>query len=189
MRSKWTGSTATTQAQAAARTDLIETARLVGEPVSGTHHGELGRLLGDPRVGRTLGGTKTAEQVVEWIAAEELQRTTHGFGQWVWRRRSSGEFVGRGGLRRTELDGVLETEVAWAVVPEHWGRGYATEMAQASVAHAFSELDLADVVAFTLPDNGASRRVMEKAAFEYEKEILHAGLPHVLYRRRREARG
>ncbi len=35
----------------------------------------------------------------------------------------------------------------------------------------------------TLPDNLASRRVMGKAGFAYEREIEHAGLPHVLYRR------
>jgi hypothetical protein len=29
--------------------------------------------------------------------------------------------------------------------------------------------------------------VMEKAGFEYERDIVHAGLPHVLYRRRRAA--
>ena len=42
--------------------------------------------------------------------------------------------------------------------------------------------DWRDLIAFTLPDNLASRRVMEKAGFAYEREILHAGLPHVLYR-------
>ena len=39
--------------------------------------------------------------------------------------------------------------------------------------------------AFTLPDNIASRRVMEKAGFSYERDILRVGLAHVLYRLRR----
>jgi RimJ/RimL family protein N-acetyltransferase len=37
-------------------------------------------------------------------------------------------------------------------------------------------------VSFTLPHNAASRRVMEKAGLTYERDITHAGLPHVLYR-------
>ena len=41
-----------------------------------------------------------------------------------------------------------------------------------------------EIVAFTRPDNVASRRVMEKADFVYERDVLHVGLPHVLYRRR-----
>jgi RimJ/RimL family protein N-acetyltransferase len=31
-------------------------------------------------------------------------------------------------------------------------------------------------------ENRASRRVMEKLGFEYEREVVHANLPHVLYR-------
>jgi RimJ/RimL family protein N-acetyltransferase len=38
------------------------------------------------------------------------------------------------------------------------------------------------VVCFTLTTNRASQRVMEKAGFEYERDIVHAGLPHVFYR-------
>jgi ribosomal-protein-alanine N-acetyltransferase len=38
------------------------------------------------------------------------------------------------------------------------------------------------VVAFTLPTNWASRRVMEKVGFTFERDIVHAGLRHVLYR-------
>jgi RimJ/RimL family protein N-acetyltransferase len=106
----------------------------------------------------------------------------------VWRLRESGEFAGRGGLRHTEIEGVLETEVAWAVVPELWGRGLGTEIGRAAVDHAFARLGLPDVVAFTLPDNLPSRRVMEKLGFALEREISHAGLPHVLYRVRPEER-
>ena len=40
------------------------------------------------------------------------------------------------------------------------------------------------MIAITLPDNVASRRVMEKTGFVYEREIRHVGLAHVLYRRR-----
>ena len=49
-------------------------------------------------------------------------------------------------------------------------------------AVAFDDLGLGEIVAFTLPTNIASRRVMEKSGFAYEREIVHAGLPHVLYR-------
>ena len=136
-------------------------------------------------MGRTLGGTKSEAEVVDWIAQEELHRTAHGYGQWAWRLRESGQFAGRGGLRRTEIEGVLETEVAWAVVPELWGRGLGTEIGRAAVEHAFARLGLPDVVAFTLSGQRASRRAMEKLGFEFEREISYAGLPHVLYRLRR----
>jgi RimJ/RimL family protein N-acetyltransferase len=94
--------------------------------------------------------------------------------------------IGRGGLQWTtyvrDLD---EVEVGWSVIPERWRQGLATELALASIDVAFGPLDLDQVVAFTLPDNVASRRVMEKAGFSYDRDILHVGLSHVLYRVRR----
>ena len=175
-------STTTTPAPAAA--DRIETARLAGEPLCARHDDELCRLLGDPRVGATLGGMKTPGQVRARIAQHEDHWRRHGFGQWLWRLRADGAFAARGGLQRTEVDGTWETEVGWAVVPELWRRGYATELGAAAIAHAFEALGLDELVAFTLPDNVASRRVMEKLGFEYEKDFDHAGLRHVLYRLR-----
>jgi ribosomal-protein-alanine N-acetyltransferase len=75
-----------------------------------------------------------------------------------------------------------EVEIAWAVAPERWGQGYATELGAAAVRVAFADLGLASVVAYTTPGNRASLRVMEKLGFEYEREVVHANLPHVLYR-------
>ncbi len=58
-----------------------------------------------------------------------------------------------------------------------------TELAHASVDAAFGELALDRLVAFTLPHNIASRRVMEKSGLGYECDIVHAQMPHVLYAR------
>jgi RimJ/RimL family protein N-acetyltransferase len=68
-------------------------------------------------------------------------------------------------------------------MPAYWGQGYATELGAAAVELAFGPLGLDSVVAYTLPHNLASRRVMDKLGFSYEREIVYADLPHVLYRR------
>ena len=88
-------------------------------------------------------------------------------------------------MRRVEIGGSEEAEVGYAIVAERWGEGLATEIAQASVEVGFEQLGLADLVAFTLPTNLASRRVMEKVGFVYERDVEYWALPHVLYRRRR----
>jgi len=54
-------------------------------------------------------------------------------------------------------------------------------MAQAILKLAFERLDLTNIFCFTLPTNRASRRVMEKVGFDYEREVTHAGSQHVLY--------
>lgn len=62
------------------------------------------------------------------------------------------------------------------------GRGYATEMAHAVADHAFTALGLGDLVAFTKTDNVASRRVMEKVGFRYERGFVEDEERYVLYR-------
>ncbi len=94
-----------------------------------------------------------------------------------------GAFAGRAGLNTTHVAGEPVVELAWAIVGPARGRGLAGRAAVAAVAAA-RELELEEVVSFTLPDNLASRRVMEKAGLAFDRDITHAGLPHVLYRLR-----
>ncbi|MBN8867605.1 MAG: GNAT family N-acetyltransferase [Solirubrobacterales bacterium] len=103
----------------------------------------------------------------------------HGFGPWAVRERE-GEFVGRGGLAWTTVEGRRAIELPWAVMPALQHRGYATEMARAAVETA-RELGLDRLISLTLPANVASRRTMEKAGLSYAGEVQHVGLTHVLY--------
>jgi ribosomal-protein-alanine N-acetyltransferase len=168
---------------------LLCTDRLRCEALSRAHADELAPLLNDPRVAATLsvdgrppawGGTP------EQLSRCEEHWRAHGFGLWLLRDRGSGATVGRGGLQHTRATGEDEVEVAWAIVPERWREGLATELALACVKLAFDRLDLDSVVAYTRPDNIASRRVMEKSGLRYEREFTDPhGTDQVLYRRAR----
>ena len=160
------------------------TARLRAEPVGPQHQDVLAALAGDPRVGATLGGARTPEQVAGDVERHADHWKREGFGYWAWFERVTGAFVARGGLGRTPAAGdPTDVEVGWVVVPERWGEGFATELGAASLDVAFGPLALPEVIAFTLPRNRASRRVMEKLGFAYDREIPWAGELHVLYRR------
>ena len=80
------------------------------------------------------------------------------------------------------LHGRPEVEINYALMPTFWGKGLATEIATANVELS-ARLGMRSLVAFTLPGNHGSRRVMEKLGFGYERDILYTGIPHVLYRR------
>lgn len=130
----------------------------------------------------TLGGVKNAEQTREWLVdqAESWQRD--GFGYWLLRDRVTADMVGHGGLRRTLVEDVEEVEIGYGIVPASWGRGLATELTCACVTIGFEQLRLPSIVAFTMTTNFASQRVMQKAGLIYERDIVRADLPHVLYR-------
>lgn len=158
------------------------------ERIRPQHAEELEPLSLDPRVWRTLQyptePPPTPAAVRRTAERKHAHWESHGFGQWLLRDRSDGLTVGRGGLQYTEATGQWEIEIGWAVLPARWGRGFATELAQASIEAAFESLGLDHVIAYTQPDNLASRRVMEKAGLLYEGDFTHAEMPHVLYRLR-----
>lgn len=168
--------------------ELVRTSRMTLERLQLEHGDELCRLLLDPAVVRTtwpFPDPPTREDILHRNVEKVEHWDRNGFGLWLARDRFTGEMVGRGGLQYTYAPGLNAVELAWAIVPERWGEGLATELAQAALDAAFGPMDLLDVIALTMPDNIASRRVMEKTGFRYEADIEQAGVPHVLYRRRR----
>jgi len=116
-----------------------------------------------------------AEQL---LAADVRHWQRRSFGPWVFFESRSGLFVGRGGLRATTLTGRPCVELLYAVRPDRWGRGYATEISALALARA-RELGLTEVVGLAALSNRASRRVLEKTGMRFDADtVQHAGLAH-----------
>lgn len=118
----------------------------------------------------------------------------HGFGMFAAEVRDSGEFIGFIGLDPMDfaIPGVPQpaVEIGWRLARAYWGKGFATEGAQALVHFAFSALHLEEIVSITVPANIRSRRVMEKIGMTHVPQLdfdhprIAAGHPlrrHVLY--------
>jgi RimJ/RimL family protein N-acetyltransferase len=164
--------------------DTFATPRLAAARLGESHFAELDCMHSDERVMATLGGVRAAEQTRAMLEHEVAHWERHGFGLWIFRDRASGEFAGRAGLRHVAVEGVDEVELAYALMAPYWNRGLATEMGTAILALGFDRLGLDDIVCFTMTTNHASRRVMEKLGFRYERDFERAGLPHRLHRLR-----
>ena len=91
----------------------------------------------------------------------------HGFTMWTVVERGSGTIVGACGFALVEGIGP-EIELAYHFGADHWNQGFATEAAAACLDYAFEELGLERVIAMTVPENFASRRVLEKIGMTYE---------------------
>jgi ribosomal-protein-alanine N-acetyltransferase len=140
------------------------------------------RLLdGNPVVTATLGGSRTDDETEAYVAAQASHWAEHGFGWWTVFDRETDEFVGRGGLRRIVLEGSDEVEVGYALIPQCWGMGLATELATVAVSLGADVLGLERIIGVTLPTNHASPRVLEKAGLTYEGMTEYHDLPHRLY--------
>jgi RimJ/RimL family protein N-acetyltransferase len=135
----------------------------------------------NPDVMATLGGVRSTAETEAFIEDTIRHWTEHGFGLWAVHGLGSRGFMGRGGLRHVVVAGRADVEVAYALLPQFWGQGFATELARESVRVAFSELRLSEVVGFTQVTNDRSRNVLENAGLRFEREFVHAGFPHVLF--------
>lgn len=164
----------------------IYTDRLVAERFRLDHYDLLCRLHQDPVVMATLGGVRSDETTRQFLAENVTHWETHGFGLWILRDRASGDFAGRGGLKWIEVGGAMEIELGYTFLQPYWGRGLATEIAQASVDVGFGQLGLENLVCFTLTTNYASQRVMQKVGFNFEREIVHKGEATLLSRMTRD---
>lgn len=122
---------------------------------------------------------------------DELARQP--FGIWAVEIPGVAPFAGFVGLTvpritQPDLPGV---EIAWRLAAEYWHQGYATEAAQAVLAHGFETVGLPAIGAYTTEGNTASRAVMQRLGLHYlpEADFDHPLLPeghrlrrHVLYR-------
>jgi [ribosomal protein S5]-alanine N-acetyltransferase len=152
-------------------------------------HGQLYEdLFAHPAVAAALWpdeppGPGRSRRAADVLAADIAHWHEHSFGPWVFFEIATGMFVGRGGLRSSTIAGRECVEVLYAVRPDAWGRGYATDMAVLALEHAH-RLRLAEVVGLTATSNVASRRVLEKAGMRLGERLQHAGLPHLVGRMR-----
>jgi len=158
------------------------THRLVAERLRFKHLNELYRMHQDQQVMAALGGVRSDEETRLFILNNLNHWQRYGFGLWVFRDKINNQFVGRAGLRNTNVEGNDEVELAYALIAKFWAKGLATEMGEEILKIGFELLKLPEIVCFTLTTNKASQRVMEKLGFQYEREIIHAGLPHLFYR-------
>ncbi len=95
--------------------------------------------------------------------------------------KNGGEFIGTCGMEPVEVDGASEVELGYRLCLKHWGNGYAEEAAAGVLRYGFVDLAMEKIIAFALPQNRPSVRILEKLGFQYQREFLHAGIPHRLY--------
>ncbi len=166
---------------------IIETARLQMRPCAAADAAPLHALWTQPDVRRYLWDDLVIARTTadEAVARSEADFAAHGFGHWMVRRRETDALVGGCGLRGMNDTG--DVELLYALAPESWGQGYATEAARAVLAYAFTDLAYARVYGRTDTPNLASQRVLQRLGMTCEGETLHNDLPTTVYVLTRDA--
>ena len=121
-------------------------------------------LQADLEVRRFFERPMTLEEGLEDGRRHAHEFDRNGFDLWVVERPGEAPFIGVAGVRRIPHPMPFEPliDVGWLLLPAFWGRGYATEAAQAALHDAFTRADLEEIVAYTSRLNEPSQRVMER---------------------------
>jgi RimJ/RimL family protein N-acetyltransferase len=142
---------------------MVETRRLVLRQPTRDDAAELARLANDSRIAENVANLPnpyTLADALAFIDNTEVGPLRVNFGIYS---KDDG-FVGTIGLMPGEGERVT---LGYWVGEAYWGRGYATEAAQAMVDLAFERLDAPFVAASARVTNSASRRVLEKTGFQW----------------------
>ena len=126
---------------------------------------ELARLL-SARVPASWPPELMADHLEGFARRIEADAALEGWLPWYWLTRDDPTLIGNGGFGAPPAeDG--SGKFGYALVPEHQGRGYATEAVAALLEWAFSHAALTRVVADTYPELSRSIRVLQKNGFRY----------------------
>ena len=129
-------------------------------------------LWGNPEVTRTFGGPFSEAQIHERLAREIANQLAYKLQYWPVFLLENEDFAGCCGLRPYKQGNQI-FELGFHFCPRYWGKGFATEAAQAVISYAFGPLGLKGLFAGHHPQNATSARVLQKLGFRHTHDELY----------------
>ncbi|GAA4353047.1 GNAT family N-acetyltransferase [Kangiella taiwanensis] len=128
-------------------------------------------MMADPDITRYLMSGEPMSRHDAWrsIATMAGHWVLHGHGQWAIEEKESGDFVGRCGI--IEPEGWPDKEVGWVLHKRAWGKGYASEAAEAALGYAFGRMKLTRMISLIQPGNDKSVAVAERVGETFDERI------------------
>lgn len=159
----------------------LRTPRLLLRPWDSADANRLFEILQEPGIFRYFPRTDTPPRpwVDKYIAHHLRHWQERGYGHWAVVKREDNLVLGWTGLEYLpELD---QTEVAYLLSRQVWGRGYATESARTALEFGFGTCNLPAIIGLVHPENAASIRVLEKCGLLFTNRLTLWGLEMLRY--------
>lgn len=138
----------------------LETERLILRGWRPDDFDALAAIHGDPEVMIFLGGVQDRNEAWRSLSSLAGHWALRGYGKWAVERKSDGAMMGRVGLINPE--GWPGIEVGWTLGRQYWGKGYATEAAQAAMNYAFLTHPIERLISCIDANNIASQEVARR---------------------------
>jgi ribosomal-protein-alanine N-acetyltransferase len=120
---------------------------------------EVIRYVGDP----ACADLNAARAVLQNIILPQYRK--YKLGRWAAELKDTGECIGWCGIKKLEDSG--EYDLGYRFFKRHWGKGYGTELAKATLAFGHTERKLKRIKAMARVENTASLNVLEKIGMKF----------------------
>lgn len=124
-------------------------------------------LNGDEEVMRYIRPAKTrdeSDQFLQEVIHQYSERA--GMGRFAVNEKDTGIFVGSFAL--LPVEGEDKCHLGYALLPDHWGKGYATELAREGLNYFFTNGSYPEIYGYTETANKESQKVLLKAGFTFD---------------------
>ena len=164
----------------------IETDRLLMRDLMDEDAQGMFEMDSDPEVHTYLGRKpiatlEEAKNAIDYIKSQYIE---NGIGRWAVVEKESGEFIGWSGFKLI-TDVVNERtgyyDLGYRFMKKHWGKGYASETAMASLNHGFTELHFKEIAGIADVDHTASNAILKKVGLIKRNEFMYDETLHNFY--------
>lgn len=160
---------------------ILETPRLFLRELETADAPSFFALNANPNVIRYTGNTAfTSIEEARIFLENYSDYKENGYGRWAVILKDSGRFLGWCGLKFDAE--TQQTDIGFRFFEEDWGKGYATESAQACLQVGFETFQLKEIVGRAMKANTASIRVLEKVGLHYVEDMVFDQQEAVLYK-------
>jgi len=150
---------------------ILETKRLALRLYNEADTEALTEMYADIDVMRYVGTGKllTREDAVKSVNFWNNYHAKKGYANWAVEEKSTGRFIGKCGL--DDVPELGQTEVSYMFGKASWGKGYATESAEAVLEFGLRELKFEKLMALTYAENFSSQNVLKKIGMVYTDDV------------------
>lgn len=155
---------------------ILETERLRLRTLTREDTAFIIELLNSPGWLQYIGdrGVRTEENALAFLENGPFKSyRQHGYGLWLVESKADGRPLGMCGILRR--DALEHPDIGFAFLPEYTGKGYALEVASATVRYAKDTLAIPILSAIALPNNTNSIRLLEKLGLHFVRTLCLPG--------------
>lgn len=151
---------------------MIESQRLILRRITHCDFDELAKMLKDGDVMYAWGHTFADDQITAWIDNQIRRYSEDGIGFLLAIDKDANEVVGQIGLLLQTINDQKYWDIGYILKKAHWGKGYATEGAEACIHYAFRVLNADKVICDIRPHNMASIAVAKRVGMKRTGEFI-----------------